>query len=362
MAKKKNTKSARLQLHPAASKLPFDLPGPFVALPGNKLLTVDSHHILTSRDGGKTWLSTPFAPQQSQYWTKDFQISDERVLFRTREGVLVLSFMNINELVFSWNNETKDSGPGVRLPQYVVRSLDNGKTWQDAVCLHEDWTGEIRSIIQLKSGRLVISTQKLVHNPGRHAVVTYVSDDQGKTWAAGNLLELGGCGHHDGVMEATIEQLSDGRVWMLLRTNWDFFWQAFSDDGRWWREIRPSEIDASSSPGQLCRLRSGRLLLAWNRFAQADGKKPEMRGGDGILSEAPSSWMRHELSLAFSEDDGETWSEPVVLASHPGVRLSYPRILEVKPGLVWVTTMQGQLRAQFKESDMLRASQTQAKH
>jgi hypothetical protein len=84
---------------------------------------VDAHAILTSRDGGATWTARPFTPENAG--SKEFQISNERVLFRTREGVLVLSFMNLNERVWTWSNEIKDARPGCRLPQYVVRSLDN---------------------------------------------------------------------------------------------------------------------------------------------------------------------------------------------------------------------------------------------
>ena len=48
---------------------------------------------------------------------------------------------------------------------------------------------------------------------------------------------------------------------MLIRTNYDQFWTAYSSDkGRIWRDIRPSGIEASSAPGFLLRLKSGRLF------------------------------------------------------------------------------------------------------
>ena len=79
-------------------------------------------------------------------------------------------------------------------------------------------------------------------------------------------------------MEATVAELSNGRLLMLIRTNLDRFWEAYSDDGgRYWREIRPSQIDASSSPGYLIRLASGRLALVWNRL-YPEGKKQHRAG------------------------------------------------------------------------------------
>jgi len=63
---------------------------------------------------------------------------------------------------------------------------------------------------------------------------------------------------------------------------------------------------------------------------------------------------REELSLAFSDDEGESWSEPVVVARHKGKWLSYPYAFEVEPGCIWLTTMQGNVGAEFQESDFCR--------
>ena len=97
-------------------------------------------------------------------------------------------------------------------------------------------------------------------------------------------------------------ELGDGRVLLLLRTNWGRFWEALSEDGgRSWRTIRPTGIEASSSPGYLLRLASGRMCLAWNRPQAADGAPPVTRSGQYSQDEA--SWFRDELSVAFSEDE-----------------------------------------------------------
>jgi len=55
----------------------------------------------------------------------------------------------------------------------------------------------------------------------------------------------------------------------------------------------------------------------------------------------------------FSEDEGATWSKPVVFAKKPGTSLAYPHIFEVKPGVMWVTTMQGGIRTILREADFL---------
>ena len=145
-----------------------------------------------------------------------------------------------------------------------------------------------------------------------------------------------------------------------MRTNWGTFWEAFSDDeGLSWKEIKPTGIAASSAPGQLKRLASGKLVLIWNRRFP-DGKDTyPLRGGDNQFSEVAASNHREELSIAYSDNDGKTWSKPKVIAKSHVVQnkdttkawISYPYIFEVKPGELWVTTMQGDLRMKLIEKD-----------
>lgn len=52
-------------------------------------------------------------------------------------------------------------------------------------------------------------------------------------------------------------------------------------------------------------------------------------GGFAIKS---SSWDREEVSLVFSDDDGGTWSKPVVIARWKNGWLSYPRLFETTSG------------------------------
>jgi predicted neuraminidase len=149
---------------------------------------------------------------------------------------------------------------------------------------------------------------------------------------------LGGHGHHDGAVEPAVAELSDGRLLMLIRTSLDRFWEAYSDDGgRYWRTIRPSNIDASSSPGYLLRLRSGRLVLAWNRL-NPEGGACKRSPAPSPASELPISWHREELSLAFSEDDGKTWTKPILIAREKGGQLAYPYIFEREAGDLWLFT------------------------
>jgi hypothetical protein len=60
--------------------------------------------------------------------------------------------------------------------------------------------------------------------------------------------------------------------------------------------------------------------------------------------------------MAFSDDDGATWTKPVVLgrrvnADTQSKWVSYPHIFEHSPGKIWVTTQFGKLKAIVNEND-----------
>jgi hypothetical protein len=136
---------------------------------------------------------------------------------------------------------------------------------------------------------------------------------------------------------------------MLLRTNHDYLYQSFSsDDGMSWSAMSPTSIDASSSPAIVKRLKSGRLVLLWNRL-WLDGQTDGVRRNTVDAAERQASWQREELAIAFSDDDGKTWTKPAIIAR--GKRIAYPYVFERAPGVLWVTSMQGELRATLNEAD-----------
>ncbi|MCA9051044.1 MAG: exo-alpha-sialidase [Planctomycetaceae bacterium] len=339
-----------LVLHPSLRPLPFPHLGPFVRTTDGNVLAIESEATRISRDDGLTW------SEPRPIGISDLKISNERTLLCSQDGSVVAAFMNLNERNWTWKNELHDA-PGAKLPTWVMRSTDHGQTWQHAQKLHDDWTGCVRDIIQTGDGRIIFTSMKMLHDPGRHAVLTYCSEDDGITWRPSNLIDLGGRGHHGGVTEPTLTELRDGRVWMLIRTNRMQFWSGYSDNGgRHWQILQPSGIPASSAPGMLTRLHSGRLMLLWNRpFPEGQSSWP-LSGGDGLWSETAVSNFREELSVAFSDNDGGTWTKPLVIAAHAGKWISYPYVFEVAPGRIWLTTMQGDVRAEFRETEVLAAA------
>lgn len=322
------------------------------------ILALDSDATFVSNDQGATW-SEP-RPIFSKEQNPTIRISNERAMLRSKDGSIIAAFMNLAQRKWTWDNDLGDA-PGAILPTWVMRSVDDGETWQDIQKMHDEWSGAVRDMVETDQGRIIFTAMKMRNDPGRHSVLTYSSTDQGISWKPSNLIDLGGAGHHGGVTEPTLTELDDGRLWMLIRTNWGKFWSAYSTDGgKFWSIIQPSGIDASSAPAMLRRLASGRLMLLWNR-PYPDGKTEwPLTGGDNLWSATPVSNHRQELSLAFSDSDGKSWSEPLVIAhSNESKRtgskrwISYPYVFENKPGEIWITTMQGGLRVALSESDFI---------
>ena len=343
--------SEGIWLHERADDMPSLKVGPFVRLDEGRILSVAERPLqaYVTEDEGETWAERPLFPSDS-----DLAAAPTGALLKTAEGTLVLAFSNMAERHFTWDNELKDA-PGARLPTYVMRSLDDGQTWQDLRKLHDEWTGANRDILQTRDGYLVFASMKMLCNPGRHTVLTYWSQDDGENWQPSNLIDLGGNGHHGGVSEGTIVELTDGRLLQYIRTNWGQFWLARSGDGgRSWHPYGPSGVDASSTPGMLKRLASGRIALVWNRRFPEGQDNYRLQGGDGIWSATPASNFREELSISFSEDECESWSPPVVIARNPGGEASYPYVFEVSPGVLWITAHRFGLRMRIHENDFLR--------
>ncbi|NCO40148.1 MAG: hypothetical protein AUJ96_06385 [Armatimonadetes bacterium CG2_30_66_41] len=318
-------------LDPRVTPLPGLPHGPFVRLGDGGILGVDEMNAVVTRDDGKTWEQHPlFKPGEA------FKVRPERALLRTRSGATILIFANDAVLKYSWDKDANLPKPDMHLPSYSIRSLDDGKTWQDLNLLQDGWCGCIQDILQTSNGNVVVPGQELLYKEGRHATMPYVSADDGKTWQRTRYLDIGGQGDHAGAIEGTLVELRDGRLWLLLRSYDGFFYESFSgDQGMTWTDPKPSKIKSTGSPGKLKRLASGRLVFLWNAIPN-----------EGYV-------RREQLSISFSEDDGQTWTPPQVIATNKGGRVSYPDLFAHSAGEWWITTMQGSMRASLKESDFM---------
>ena len=202
-------------------------------------------------------------------------------------------------------NDANTGGRG-RQDIWQVKSQD-GHRWEG---LRQIWLGHttsLNSVIQLRSGRILLPfsyrTKRSWDNRGpgsdsfsfmgNFSSTLFYSDDEGKTWQQSPTepkTPTPDSLNPYGAIEPVVVELSDGRVWMLLRTQLGRLYESFSTNGITWSGARPTRLLSSDSPAALMRLGKDKIVLFWNfclRF-------PDARGG------------RQVLHAAISEDEGKT--------------------------------------------------------
>ena len=261
-----------------------------------------------SSDGGRTW-SEPETlvtlPKDMGNWGLHNVLADHR-----------------GELHLFYQTDAKTAGKGLyemRFDIYHVGSANGRKSWKAPVLVRQGYNGSMLSVIELKSGRIVLPicylTPRVWSNRGkgfdaftdmgRFSSGVVYSDDSGDTWQQSDIEfkvpspYIGA----DGIIEPIALELKDGRVWLLLRTQLGRFFESFSRDGAVWTKPTPTSILSSDSPPSLTRLKDGRIVMLWNncqRFSYAQGG-------------------RHVLHAAISDDDGRTWRGYREVARNPFV-------------------------------------------
>lgn len=206
---------------------------------------------------------------------------------------------------------------GLDIDIWYVRSFDGRTRWQPPRRIWEGYTGSLNCVIQMRSGRIVLpfsyKTNRTWAERGEgFDAFTYMgtfdstvlySDDGGTTWreSATPLKVLAPDLGTYGAIEPVVVELSDGRVWMLIRTQHGRFYESLSDDGATWTKPRPTRILSSDSPAGLVRLDDGGIVMFWNNCLRF----PYAYGG------------RHVLHGAISADDGKTWRGFREIARNP---------------------------------------------
>ncbi|HPA45142.1 MAG TPA: sialidase family protein [bacterium] len=263
------------------------------------------------------------------FWSEPVSLIDSPVEADYDPNIVV-----VGDRVFVLST-TRMSDEIIRTTTWCARSEDNGKTWSKpyvVVIPHTYTSGKVQPGIQLKSGRLLFPySWDLVLEEGSKTVRgegemdsqagVMISDDQGDTW------RLGGDVHVEvkaddkksggaifGADEPALMELSDGSIYMIMRTGTDRMWETWSrDGGETWDPPRPSSLVAHNTPATLCKLeRENVIVCVWN--------------------ESPTN--RWPLVAAVSKDECRTWSKPKMLACVPGLQSSYPGSAVTRDGLI----------------------------
>jgi predicted neuraminidase len=204
-------------------------------------------------------------------------------------------------------------------------SEDEGVTWNPVIYLPAGLSGPVRvKPIRLSDGTWLAGTSvEAGYRSDTLAVAPYKSwagwversTDQGVTWTRHGPITVPG--EPFGVIQPTLWETSSGKVRMLLRSTGRIgriVASSSNDGGLTWEAARPTQLPNPNAGIDVVRLRDGRLVLIYNHLLHG----------------------RDTIHLAISKDEGDTWSDPLVLEEGQG-EFSYPAVIQSADGLVHIT-------------------------
>jgi sialidase-1 len=246
---------------------------------------------MDSKDNGKTW-ANPRKLVDSAPGDLNVQAP---TLLKLQSGELIMTFLRVHSLSSS--------------TMCVMRSKDEGKTFVEEEPVYRKaeglWLqGGANSILQLKSGRLIIPLHgnKKAHSGDPITAWCFLSDDDGKTWQRSkDTIRL----PMRGAMEPSVTELSGGRLYMSLRTQLGTVFLARSNDGgNTWTLPQSTGLMSPESCTVLVTIPDTDNLLLF--FNSAPYNPAHHHYGE-----------RTPYSMAISNDEGKHWEVVGHLAGGP---------------------------------------------
>lgn len=294
---------------------------------------------VSSKDGGFSWENPRIAfelPGEAYYANQ---------VVADRNGEL--------HCVFHLYDKGANGYRGRHLNLWYCKTENQQQRWTKPRKIFDGYVGSIRSLTQLKNGRLLMAFAKAVPERsepppkgtpdyGWNDIISMFSDDNGNTWHfSENNIKIAAHKPNNtryGGVEPTLIELKDGRIWMLIRTRLGHLYESYSlDAGTSWQPPKRTNFISSDSPATTVRLFDGRIVIFWCSNQRWDDPRSYAMGG------------REVLHAAISADEGKTWKgfREVLVVSTSGSKkgdrgTSYPSAVETKDGKLAVIAGQGE--------------------
>ncbi len=268
---------------------------------------------MISTDGGFSWIRkrTLVEPMPN-----DVNVYSPNLLLLP-SGRLLFIFMRYHVL---------EQGKPPETSACLMFSDDEGQTFgpEHAIWRRDPITFSSGSVKRMNCGRIILPVTRqtgAVWCATDHLVGgVMLSDDNGETWRESmNWIDL----PLRGVMETHVEELMDGRVMMIMRTQLGSVFASVSEDGgESWSKPQTTGLRSPESCPELARLKkSGLLIIVWNN------------------SEYDPSFYSHygkrsPLTVALSRDEGLSWSRPLDIETDPCRAFSNPVCFPMADGRV----------------------------
>ena len=201
----------------------------------------------------------------------------------------------------------------------AYRTSTDGRTWSPPAYLPAG-PPPVEILGPIKNKPVLLSNGDILAGSSVETATTWqcwveISQDECRTWHKYGPITVPGISY--GIIQPTVWETAPGKVKMLVRSTGRIgaICEAASDDGgHTWTAARPTALPNPNSGIDAVRMKDGTVALAYNHTKS--GRTP--------------------LNLAFSRDDGATWSAPYVIEDAPG-EYSYPAIIQTRDGMLHVT-------------------------
>jgi len=281
---------------------PRNSEGAFATLTDGRIVFSYSHFTSGKEDDSAGHLASRFSSDGGCTWTT------EDTPLQPNEGLkttMSVGYVRLPTAELALFYIIKNSDSDCRL--HMRTSVDDGASWGERVLCHADEGYHVTN----NDREHLLSTGRLVAPTSHHGAPfteygtahMYYSDDLGRKWQVSETVVAPFKDNtNTGLQEPAVVELRDGRLWMLCRTDQEYQWESYSDDGGIrWSTPRPCEhFAAPTSPISMKRIpNSGDLLAIWNDHSGRFPVPPPQTHR--------ANWGRTPLVSAISKDDGHTW-------------------------------------------------------
>ncbi len=312
-----------LELAPSIGN-PRNSEGAFIPIKDGIMFIYTSFYGETARDHTSADLSVIYSYDGGNTFTepkKLFKASDFNAMNLMSVSLLPLKNGSI-ALFFLLRRSFEDMQPCVSI------SNDDGKTFSTPkVCTNRKSYYVLNNdrVIRLPSGRILLPLAEHValapakgvpeFHPG---TLTYLyTDDECETFHETNTpLSLITPHTKSGLQEPGVISLGNKLVYGWARTDMGCQYEMLSrDEGKTWSVPQPSGFTSPLSPLSMKRLPDGKLFAIWNPIPSYQTRYVD-----------PKTGGRTPFVYALSDDDGLTWSEPIILEDDPLAGYCYTAI------------------------------------
>jgi predicted neuraminidase len=218
-------------------------------------------------------------------------------------------------------------GPSPRTWHGAYRTSADGKDWS-AATYFPDGPPDVEILGPIKNKPILLSNGDVLAGSSVETSASWrcwveISSDDCRTWRKYGPISGAGTASDSvpgvayGVIQPTVWETAPHRLKMLMRSTEQIgaICAASSEDGgHTWTPARPTSLPNPNSGIDAVKMKDGTLALVYNHTRS--GRTP--------------------LNIAFSHDDGATWSGPYMLEDEPG-EYSYPAIIQTRDGLLHIT-------------------------